>query len=646
MKLRHIFAVSSGLVAFLTFAVAFGQDAPGQPPTQPTFGKSVDNAVKEGCEYLKSMQLPDGSWHYIDEPFQSDLVGVESHLVEGCTALCLYALLKGGENPKSPAIEKGFAFIRSRPFRHVYSVSCYVLALSALYTEEEPQEKPPEEASEAENLRTVLKEDAAAEFKRRATPQDKKLMTDAIEWLLRHQQANIWRYPMHGEDASNTQYVMLAFNEARRLGIPVPLSSCMKVVEYFIKNQEKSGPEVEWFSVPAADLPFKEIRKVERELKKEIGKIEKELEKDKDESRADAITITVIEDARRRIFSGERNRMFARGWCYIPNDPENQEWHKEITGSMTTSGIIALTVCKSILEGTSKYTADIAAKVDKGIRDGCGWLAQKFTVATNPTGSGKQYIHHYYYLYGLERAGVLTLTRNFGTRDWYKEGVELILAQQEPDGKWYSAQGTSGPVVDTCFAILFLRSARTPVVNLPPPPVYTGRQPPEPRKVRICAHAEGRKVRVRAHTQSAPLMNVQIFVYAPDGAKILEAKTDENGECVFVALFCADLRIELNAVESHSTNYILKAEELPADLPEYEEWKNLRERNKIGRIVESVVESKIAPLEKKMMTGQQPSQTASYDRLIAALGIIFGVMGLIMYLRSLRRGRPRTEARG
>jgi hypothetical protein len=482
MKLKRICGVCIGLVVFFAVAAAFGQEAPGQEPPGAAMQNSIDNAVKKGCEYLKSQQMADGSWDYIDKPFSLPPL-VESHLVEGCTALCLYALLKGGESPKSPAIEKGFAFIRSRPFRHVYSVSCYVLALSALYTEEEVEVKRGEEVSQAEKVRTVVREEAAKEFGKKATPQDKKLVTDAIEWLLNQQKANVWRYPEHGEDASNTQYVMLAFNEARRLKIcQIPPDRCMKVAEYFLKYQEKSGPEVEWFPVPGADLTIREMQKAEKELKKEIGKVDKELEKSKDKIRADEVTTTVVDDARKKMFGGEKKKMFARGWCYMPNDPEKEKWRAEITGSMTTSGIIALTVCKSILEGTPQYTADFAARVDQGIRDGCAWIAKKFSVSTNPTGSGESYIHHYYYLYGLERAGALTLATNFGTNDWYKDGTQLIISQQHEDGNWQSPRGTGGPVIDTCFAILFLKRATTPIVNVPPPPLYTGTQLTDPNK--------------------------------------------------------------------------------------------------------------------------------------------------------------------
>ena len=174
-------------------------------------------------------------------------------------------------------------------------------------------------------------------------------------------------------------------------------------------------------------------------------------------------------------------------------------------------------------------------------------------------------------------------------------------------------------------------------------------------KVNIYAYAEGKKVYVRAYTQSAPLKNAQITVYAADGAKVLETKTDEAGSCTFDALFRTDYRIELNAGEGHTGYYTLKADELSADLPTYEQWKETPQKERsdipsvsqivavdakeIEQIVETVVERKIAPLRKMMLEQQEASQRASFDRVIAGVGIIFGAMGVIMYLRSLKHKR-------
>jgi hypothetical protein len=432
--------------------------------------ENIEKAVQKGVEFLRSQQKSDGSWDYLDGPFYLNMPGVETHLTMGCTALCCLAMLKGGVNPDDPAITKGLNFCRNHPLQHVYCVSCLVLALEALYTEPEPEKEKEEEMSPEEKMRTSLGKDPAKDFRKNASPQDKQKILDLIQWLLAQQQANVWRYPQHGEDASNTQYVALAFNAARRMKIPIPPDSAAKVAEWFVKNQEKTGPEVPYFPVPAADRSIKELQKIQKDIERDIRKIESQLKGDKDEEKADSMTTTVVDEAREKIFAPEKHKMYARGWCYMPDDPQNQPWRKIVTGAMTTSGVIALTVCKAYLEGTGQYSSGMAKVVDQAIRDGCAWLAHHFTVSQNPTGGGEQVIHHFYYLYGLERAGMITLTPKYGEHDWYKEGAALILAQQRTNGSWEAVHGTSGPVPDTCFAILFLKKATKPIVNIPERP--------------------------------------------------------------------------------------------------------------------------------------------------------------------------------
>ena len=112
-------------------------------------------------------------------------------------------------------------------------------------------------------------------------------------------------------------------------------------------------------------------------------------------------------------------------------------------------------------------------KINKAIRDGCGWLAHKWTISGNPSSGGYR-LHKCYYLYGLERVGMLGLVARFGKHYWYEEGVGEWLRTQRDDGSWDAGgAGTSGPVPDTCWGILFLRRATTPLVKVPDA-IYTG----------------------------------------------------------------------------------------------------------------------------------------------------------------------------
>jgi hypothetical protein len=65
-----------------------------------------------------------------------------------------------------------------------------------------------------------------------------------------------------------------------------------------------------------------------------------------------------------------------------------------------------------------------------------------------------------YYLWSLERVGVLFNLPKIEGKDWYAWGRKVLLARQQPDGHWQgSAYYGNTPVLDTCFALLFLKQA-------------------------------------------------------------------------------------------------------------------------------------------------------------------------------------------
>jgi hypothetical protein len=127
-----------------------------------------------------------------------------------------------------------------------------------------------------------------------------------------------------------------------------------------------------------------------------------------------------------------------------------------------------MVICKDALESLRQYRS-VKKKGDQSIRDGCAWLAKNFTVTGNP-GYGAW---HYYYLYGLERAGVLSLVRLFGKNDWYEKGVNYLLGAQQGNGSW-PGTGNCSDLSNTCFALLFLKRATTPIIGTPEEEIGTG----------------------------------------------------------------------------------------------------------------------------------------------------------------------------
>jgi hypothetical protein len=129
------------------------------------------------------------------------------------------------------------------------------------------------------------------------------------------------------------------------------------------------------------------------------------------------------------------------GWGY-------QKGADAATGAMTAGAVGALCILQHMQNRDWRQ--------DRDILQGLQWINRNFSVTENP-GRGQEW--YYYFLYGLERAGMLYGTEIIGNHRWYREGAEQLFKDQKEDGGW------GGGVVDTCFAILFLKRAteRLPV---------------------------------------------------------------------------------------------------------------------------------------------------------------------------------------
>jgi hypothetical protein len=63
-----------------------------------------------------------------------------------------------------------------------------------------------------------------------------------------------------------------------------------------------------------------------------------------------------------------------------------------------------------------------------------------------------------YFLWTVERVGMLYNLRHIDGKDWYRWGAQLVVAQQRGDGSWHMGDYPgSVPPVDTCLILLFLK---------------------------------------------------------------------------------------------------------------------------------------------------------------------------------------------
>jgi len=145
------------------------------------------------------------------------------------------------------------------------------------------------------------------------------------------------------------------------------------------------------------------------------------------------------------------------GWCYSEGELVCAKGGPAYS-SMTAGAVGALCIYDYILGRSWKG--------DKAVTEGMNWLDTNYSMSQNvgpceiaPVPDGWLY----YYLYALERAGLLYDTTFIGKHDWYLDGYKTLLGAQKGDGSWDKSHFIK-PTWDTCFAILFLKRSTRPLV--------------------------------------------------------------------------------------------------------------------------------------------------------------------------------------
>ncbi len=118
------------------------------------------------------------------------------------------------------------------------------------------------------------------------------------------------------------------------------------------------------------------------------------------------------------------------------------------------------------IDGCYRPFSQDQERIDRGIE----WLRKHFTVKTNPssTSTSGNRLWHFYYLYGLERAGRLTARRMIGEYDWYREGAAHLVQAKGAivlENSWQGVgHAEDNKDIATSLALLFLSKGRWPVL--------------------------------------------------------------------------------------------------------------------------------------------------------------------------------------
>lgn len=390
-------------VLALVLVFSFGSRAQSEKELAPR----VSGAVARGVEWLKKHQKKDGTFARRDDAHRF-----------GKSALAALALVHSGVRRTDPHLRKTLAYLRKnyesllKPDGFAegatYSLSLFVMTLDALYV-------------------------GTATEAKRPPPWARKAVDRTMKWMLgQRRQGQLFGYPaaplkgpqaaMIGYDLSNTQYALLALWSASRCGCKIRPEQLEEIGRLLLAAQERDGPKVR--------------RKIDSTDRTHEAPLDK-----------------------------------ARGFEYMPAG----QLRLGSSGSMTAGGLSSLLLVKAMLMKQDRLTSEFRSKLDRGIWDAFAWLCENYTVRKNPMagGVGLPGPWHRYYLHGLERACVIARRQRLGVHDWYREGANALLESQRGDGAWapktpfvQADPDLGGKVVDTCFALLFLRRA-SPRPRLP-----------------------------------------------------------------------------------------------------------------------------------------------------------------------------------
>ncbi len=139
-----------------------------------------------------------------------------------------------------------------------------------------------------------------------------------------------------------------------------------------------------------------------------------------------------------------RDQLKTGGWDYDPADES-----RLTTASMTAAGVATLFITQEFLHADAgvECRGNISSP---SIEAGLKWMSDHVAKITPDSTQGR----YFYTLYGLERIGVASGRKYFGSIDWFSDFADRVVQYQQPDGSF------NGTVEDTAFALLFLVRGR------------------------------------------------------------------------------------------------------------------------------------------------------------------------------------------
>jgi hypothetical protein len=369
--------------------------------------EAVNRAIERGVSYLKRKQIDSGSWES------------HSHAI-GNAALPGLTLMECGVPAGDPAVQKATALVRRE---QAQMRATYELSLSVLFLE------------------------------RLGDQADRPLVQEMAARLVAGQQSDGgWHYHCPILDSAQQEELV------RRLDRMRTGSSADS-----LKPAIERTPQGEAEEAPAKPRPKGKGAKAGARLKnvpalRENLEIRREPNSGQSDNSNSQFAILALWAAQRQNVPVERALALAAkrfrpcqnedgGWGYHSGG-EQRDGSKP---SMTCVGLLALAVGHGLGRDEAPGRGSVQ---DEQIQNAMNALGKRVGKPINDGG------YDLYFLWSLERVGVLYGLDKIGGGDWYAWGTDFLLRKQSKGGEWSGSHYHGAtPTLDTCFALLFLKRA-------------------------------------------------------------------------------------------------------------------------------------------------------------------------------------------
>jgi nickel transport protein len=178
----------------------------------------------------------------------------------------------------------------------------------------------------------------------------------------------------------------------------------------------------------------------------------------------------------------------------------------------------------------------------------------------------------------------------------------------------------------------------------------------EAHRVNVFAYVEGNTCHVEGYfSRSRPAQNATVEVFDPSGKKLLEGKTDAEGNFAFPVTEKNGLRIVLTASLGHKGVFVLTAADtggaLETSPPSGKEPPMVPSAKPSGanlppvdvgtlqRMIDASLEKRLRPLYAEVSKIAEEKSEVSAREVFAGFGYIVGIFGIAFYIAARRRER-------